>query len=131
MRPIIPICFVASIVIYGCCQEACVDESLNINLQGFELSDVDTVRFTAYHADGKFENPTHTIEFYGNPFFLGADAVHSDWLVTVPATDKSYRISSIRTGLADCQCESGSYHTIKGYDLDGVDTSASEVLINK
>jgi hypothetical protein len=131
MRLISPIFLVAAFLLHACCHEACVSESLSFEFEGFEAADIDTVRFTQYYADGKFENPIQTMEFYGYPFSLGADAVLWDWVVTVQATPNSYRVSRIRTGRADCLCESGSYRTIKGFELNGQDISGSQIVISK
>jgi len=118
----------AGFMLQACCKAYCDVETFSIRFIDYKVSDIDTVLFTKYVANGKFDQKLDSVFVY--TYYNQADTIYSgfsqnvafdrDWIIKIPNTSKEYRITEITTFDNKCACNSGTYKSVKSYRLDGV-----------
>jgi len=118
----------AGFMLQACCKAYCGSQTFNIRFINYKAADIDTVLFTKYVANGKFDQKLDSVFVY--TYYNQADTIYSgfsqnvafdrDWIIKIPNTSKEYRITEITTFDNKCACNSGTYKSVKSYRLDGV-----------
>jgi hypothetical protein len=121
---IMPLCF----LIQSCCKAYCGVQELAVNFLNYKNTDIDTVLYIKYAANGRFDQKIDS--FYRYDFPAQRDTMvgvltqnveyDKDWKIKLVSINREYNITDIKTTTKKCTCGNSSYPAIAGYRLDGV-----------
>ena len=126
-------------MLQSCCKVYCGFQTFNIRFINYKVADIDTVLFTKYVANGKFDQKLDSVFVYN--YYNQADTIYSaltqkvefdkDWIIKIPNIGKEYRVKEIRTVNRKCTCGNSNYKVIESYQLDGVVNSSDYFDLKK
>jgi len=130
---------VTAFMLQACCKAYCGLQTFNIRFINYKATDVDTVLFTKYAANGKFDQKLDSVFVY--TYYNQADTIYGgftqnvefdkDWIIKIPNTGKEYRVTEIRTANKKCTCGFSTYKVVDNYQLDGVLNSTDYFNLKK
>jgi hypothetical protein len=129
---LLPGCFA---LIQSCCKGYCSNEEIfAIDFQGFTPAEIDKIKIVSYDRNN-VSVPVDSYYVSSNNIIKRDTAraypdkpLKSDFnfriIIEIPGLD--YSLTDIETKHEDCNCRSGTYKTITGYKLNGVQYPASD-----
>ncbi len=129
----------AGYILQACCKLYCGPQGFSIRFINYKAADIDTVLFSKYTANGKFDQKLDSVFVY--TYYNQADTIYSgftqnvefdkDWIIKIPNTGKEYRVTEIRTVNKKCTCGNGTDKVMESYRLDGVANSTDYFDLKK
>jgi hypothetical protein len=128
------------------CSTVCSESDLSVYARGFSETDLDTVLIREYADDGTFSklrnsetriNQYHNMNQENFGTLLGWFNKHSDWVITFPSTQRSYRISAITdqgktSEEHDCRVkDTYCQNEIATFKIDGVERIRVPAYLDK
>jgi hypothetical protein len=115
-------------LLQGCCKVYCGVKTLSVRFINYKVTDIDTVLFVKYAANGRFDQKIDsTYQFTSSN---QADTIYSglsmnvdydkDWKIKLLSINREYNITAIQTAKKNCTCGSSTYEVISKYNLDGI-----------
>lgn len=133
------VAFITTLMLYSCCKEYCEDQRLLVWGRNLQYTDVDTIFLIKYKPGTNFTERLDTINQYmiqptGNnsqpvSFFKSLES-NTDWKIVIPALNKEYFISNIETEKQRCNCEPGTYQTVRTFRFNNATIEGSSVDLN-
>jgi hypothetical protein len=118
----------AALILQACCKAYCGVETFSIRFINYKVSDIDTVLFSKYVANGKFDQKLDSVFVY--TYYTQTDTIYSgftqniefdkDWVIKIPNTGKEYHITEIGTTNERCTCTNNTSKALASYRLDSV-----------
>lgn len=132
--------FLTVFILTSCvrCLEKCQDEGVYVRVQNMQAVDTDTVYLIKYKVNTGFTEKIDTVKRYTNipvgstlpsTFFDILDS-NNDWKVVIPALNKEYFISNIKTGTASCSCEPGNYRTVEKFHFNTIEKEGNSIVLD-
>jgi len=124
-------------LVSSCCKTYCTDEMLLVSFQKFKRQDVDTTYFISYQKGSGFSQKTDSIPEIKsvNP----GDTLNSgeikilditkDWVVKIPALNKTYYFSDYNFTSERCNCDNNKFQKISSVSVNGVVVSNAFVIL--
>ena len=116
-----------SFPIQSCCKVNCPGNEMNLLFINFNPQEVDTLLLVTYEPGNTFTNKVDSMyvdhitggglskdTFYG---FLDNIEFNKDYEIKMPALNRTFRISDLKTTREKCPCTAGHYHAIWSYRL--------------
>ena len=131
--------FITTLMLYSCCQEFCEDQQLVVWGRDFQYTDVDTFYMVKYKPGTNFTERLDTVRRYiispagGNTQLVSFFEIlqpDTDWKIVIPALNKEYFISDIEIEKKRCNCDPGSYRTVKRFRFNNTTIEGSSVDLN-
>ncbi len=129
------IIILSAFLLQACCKAYCGLQPLNVRYINYKNTDVDTVLFIKYIANGRFDQKVDS--FYNYNLLPQADTMfavatenadyNKDWKIKILSNNKEYNVTAIKTNNKKCTCGNSTYNVISGYSLNGL-TYFSDII---
>lgn len=121
----------------SCCKTYCTDEMLLVSFQQFKRQDVDTTYFISYQKDSGFTQKTDSVADIKtvdpgdtlNSAEIKILEVTKDWVVKIPALNKTYYFSNYHFSSERCNCDHNKFQKITSVSVNGVVIPNSFIIL--
>lgn len=117
----------------SCCKGYCSDETIfAMDFEGFAPAEMDKIKIVAFNAaiavDSYYVSTNNIIKKDTTRVYPDKP-LRSDYNfeIILENAGLNYRLTAINTKKEDCNCGSGTYKTITGYSLNGLEYTSPEI----